>query len=174
MSVIFFQFWTKIGTSRRIVIRLDINMHQIQFVGSQTLRKGRATESLVKLWVICKFWRFADRASQYIYLSNKPTWCTKFLFYNKFISCLYMFRAHVLIIRRAKLHYTASGIITHVLETCRDMKQTYCKTKILCIKLVNYWDKYTEMHGKQNVKKNIIPTVALCMELARLRTGTRR
>ena len=38
----------------------------------------------------------------------------KFLFYNKFISCLYMFRAHVLIIRRSKLHYTASGIITPV------------------------------------------------------------
>ena len=29
-----------------------------------------------------------------------------------FISCLYMFRALVLIIRRSKLHYTASGIIT--------------------------------------------------------------
>jgi len=25
-----------------------------------------------------------------------------------------MFRAHVLIIRRSKLHYTASGIITHI------------------------------------------------------------
>ena len=25
-----------------------------------------------------------------------------------------------------------------VLETCRGMKQTCCKTKILCIKLVNY------------------------------------
>ena len=34
------------------------------------------------------------------------------LFYNKFISCLYMFRAHALIVRRAKLYYTASGIIT--------------------------------------------------------------
>ena len=31
-----------------------------------------------------------------------------------FISCLYMFRAHVLIIRRSKLHYTASGIITPI------------------------------------------------------------
>ena len=30
---------------------------------------------------------------------------------RSFISCLYMFRAHVLIIRRSKLHYTASGII---------------------------------------------------------------
>ena len=33
------------------------------------------------------------------------------LFHNKFfISYLYMFRTHVLIIRRSKLHYTASGI----------------------------------------------------------------
>ena len=37
-----------------------------------------------------------------------------FCFYNKFISCLYMFRAHVLIIRRSKLYYTASGIITPI------------------------------------------------------------
>jgi len=38
----------------------------------------------------------------------------KILFYNKFISCLYMFRAHVLIIRRSKLYYTAYGIITPI------------------------------------------------------------
>ena len=58
------------------------------------------------------------------------------LFHNKFYLCLYMFRAHVLIIRRSKLHYAASGIITPVgvmipeatrryqktLETCRGMK----------------------------------------------------
>ena len=36
----------------------------------------------------------------------------KICFTISFISCLYMFRAHVLIIRRSKLHYTASGIIT--------------------------------------------------------------
>ena len=35
-------------------------------------------------------------------------------FYSKLMSCLYMFRAHVLIIRRSKLHYTASGIITPI------------------------------------------------------------
>jgi len=35
-----------------------------------------------------------------------------FCFTIRFISCLYMFRAHVLIIRRLKLHYTASGIVT--------------------------------------------------------------
>ena len=33
--------------------------------------------------------------------------------------------------------------------------KTYCKTKILCIRLVNYWDKYTEMHGQQNVKTRV-------------------
>jgi len=38
----------------------------------------------------------------------------KFLFPKKFISCLYMFQAHVLIIRRSKLHYTASYIITPI------------------------------------------------------------
>ena len=30
--------------------------------------------------------------------------------------------------------------------------KTYCETNILCIMLVNYWDKYTEMHGQQNDK----------------------
>ena len=33
-------------------------------------------------------------------------------FYDEFISCLYMLRAHVLIVRRSKLYYTVSGIIT--------------------------------------------------------------
>jgi len=38
----------------------------------------------------------------------------KICFTVSFISCLYMFRAHMLIIRRLKLHYTASGIITPI------------------------------------------------------------
>ena len=100
-----------------------------------------------------------------------------FCFTISFISCLYMFRAHVLNIRRSKLHYTASGIITaiggrlvHHTRGCviqfwppddehmcskhvEAWNKTYCKTKILCIKLVNYRDKYTEKHGQQNVKK---------------------
>jgi len=41
------------------------------------------------------------------------------LWYHHTYRCLYMFRAHVL-------------------EICRGMKYTYFKTKILCIKLVNY------------------------------------
>ena len=50
----------------------------------------------------------------------------KICFIVSFISCLYMFRAHVLIIRRSKLHYTASGIITPIVK------------QILCNKLVKY------------------------------------
>ena len=34
----------------------------------------------------------------------------------------------------------------------REIKLT--EKQILCIKLVKYWDKYTEMHGQQNDKKN--------------------
>ena len=36
------------------------------------------------------------------------------LFYNKFISSVYMFQAHVLIVRGSKLYYTVSGIITPI------------------------------------------------------------
>ena len=46
----------------------------------------------------------------------------KICFTISFISCLYMFRAYVLIIRRSKLHYTASWWWAHMLETCRGMK----------------------------------------------------
>jgi len=83
-----------------------------------------------KHWLNCKdlcqwrrrwFYKCCDQIfSQY--LTNLMQ---KFCFTVSFISYLYMFRAHVLIIRRSKLHYTASGIITpvaHVLETCRGMK----------------------------------------------------
>jgi len=62
-----------------------------------------------------------------------------------------MFRAHVLIIRRSKLHYTASGIITpidghlvHETATYRCARNMYrhelklIVKQILCIKLVKY------------------------------------
>jgi len=41
----------------------------------------------------------------------------------------------------------------HVLETCRHEIKLNVK-QILCIKLVKYSDKYTSMHGQQNVKKH--------------------
>ena len=50
-----------------------------------------------------------------VYLSQYLTnLMHKVCFTITFISCLYMFRAHVLIIRRSKLHYTSSGIITPI------------------------------------------------------------
>jgi len=50
-----------------------------------------------------------------VYLSQYLTnLMHKICFTINFISCLYMFRVHVLIIRRSKLHYTASGIITPI------------------------------------------------------------
>jgi hypothetical protein len=39
---------------------------------------------------------------------------------------------------------------TRLLETCRELKQTYTK-KELCVKLIIY-QNYTELHGQQNVK----------------------
>jgi len=62
-----------------------------------------------------------------------------FLFYNKFISCLYMFRAHVLIIRSI-LHYTATGIIipigVHLVHVHRLIKD-YLSIFILVINQLN-------------------------------------
>ena len=63
--------------------------------------------------VLMFFWRFADRAPQYN-LSNWPISCTNSCF---IISLLYVttcFEHYVFIIRRSKLYYTASGIITLV------------------------------------------------------------
>jgi len=66
-----------------------------------------------------------------------PTWCTKFLFYNKFISCLYMFRAHVLIIRRSKLYYTYRCDVT----TDCVMQFWPPDDKHMCSKHVEAWNK---------------------------------
>ena len=90
-----------------------------------------------------------------------------------------MFQPHVLIIRRSKLHCTSSGIITPLgvmkpedvqcnfdllmMSTCaRNMWRHEIKLivkQILFIKLVKYWDKYTKMHGQQNVKMVLVVPV---------------
>ena len=62
-----------------------------------------------------------------VYLSQYLTnLMYKICFTISFISCLYIFRTHVLIIRRSKLHYTASGIITLI----GGRSATYCKTNL--------------------------------------------
>ena len=54
---------------------------------------------------------FANCASQYIYLSKKPTWCTKFCFSISLFHASISFEHHVLIFRTSKFYYTACGII---------------------------------------------------------------
>jgi len=60
-----------------------------------------------------------------------------FCFTISFISCLYMFRAHVLIIMRSKLQYTASGIVTAIGVMIPEawnkliVKQKFCASSLL-------------------------------------------
>jgi len=65
---------------------------------------------ILKYQVLTFCWPFIS-----VYLSQYLTNLMQIICFTMcFISCLYMFRAHVLIIRRSKLHYTASGIITPI------------------------------------------------------------
>ena len=65
------------------------------------------------------------------------------LFYNKFISCLCMFRTHLLTIRRSKLHYTASGIITTIDDTRGCVRQLWPPDdEHMCSKHVEAWNKH--------------------------------
>ena len=79
----------------------------------------------------------------------------KMLFYNKFISYFYMFRAHVLIARRPKLYYTVSGIITPIggrpvhgtaPDRCDDTRDCIIQfwppdDEHMCSKHVEVWNK---------------------------------
>ena len=60
-----------------------------------------------------------------------------FCFTISFISCLYMFRAHVLIIRRSKLPYTATGIITPI-----GGRLVHRSREDMCSKHVEAWNKH--------------------------------
>ena len=48
-----------------------------------------------------------------------------------------MFRAHVLVIRRSKLHYTASGIITPIGVMILIVKQKFCVSSCLITEINN-------------------------------------
>jgi len=71
------------------------------------------TQYMIWEWLtrtVCSY-----KHTAYFFLSQYLTnFMHKICFTISFISCLYMFRARVLIIRRSKLHYTASGIITPI------------------------------------------------------------
>ena len=75
----------------------------------------------------------------------------KILFYNKFISCLYMFRAHVL-------------------ETCRGIKYTYCKTKfsasswlITEVNIVHVFRKKIVLSTRNYITPTSYPLVNVCL-----------
>jgi len=79
-------------------------------------RLTRLKEYGVNKTFCCKNW-----PTEFMFRSVNNNYCLsqyltnllhKICFTISFISCLYMFRAHLLIIRRSKLHYIASGIIT--------------------------------------------------------------
>ena len=66
----------------------------------------------------------------------------------KFISCLYMFWAHVLVIRRSKLRYTASGILSQPVHETATYDTRGCATQFwppddghMCSKHVEAWNK---------------------------------
>jgi len=62
----------------------------------------------------CQFFDVLLTVHLSIYTSIINQLDAKSLFYNKFISCFYMFRVHVLIVRSSKLYYTAFGIISRI------------------------------------------------------------
>ena len=77
-------------------------------------------------------------------------------FYNQFISSLYVFRAHALIVRRIELYYTVSGIITPIggrpvhgtatyrCDDTRDCIIQFCPPddEHMCPKHVEVWNKF--------------------------------
>ena len=122
------------------------------------------------------FWRFADRASQY--LSNLMH---KILFYNRF----YFMPLHI---SSTCAHHQQVKVALHSLwyhhtYRCDDTRgcvmqfwppddkhmcsthveawnKTYCKNKILCIKLVKYWDKHS--YSVRTVRVTSMPILQNC------------
>jgi len=100
----------------------------------------------------------------------------KSLFYNKFISCLHMFRAHVLIIRWSKLFYTTTGIITPIGSSLVHERATYrCDDTRGCVK--QFWppddehmcSKHVEAWNNLIVQQNFFASSWLITEINILR-----
>ena len=96
----------------------------------------------------------------FIYL-YQPTWCTKF--YNKCISSLYMFRAHVLETCRGLKTYRCDDTRDCIIQFCPpDDEHMFSKhveawNKLITKFSASSWliliNKYIEMHGQQNMKE---------------------
>jgi len=71
-------------------------------------------------------------------------------FYNKFISSLYMFRVHVLIVRRTKIVLYSPWY-----------QHTYRWPS--CAQIERLRNKYIEMHGQQNINKLLLLHLVGCL-----------
>jgi len=91
----------------------EFKTRHIQRQGKQKRRTVRPITGLDSLVKPTTQDRPGNKLRYLVYLSQYLTnLMHKICFTISFISCLYMFRAHVLIIRRSKFYYTACGIIT--------------------------------------------------------------
>jgi len=121
--------------------RILSERHKIYFLTSQRTQSFCIINTDLLIMFRKRFAFYSENHTKYmskLFLSQYLTNLVHKMFYTiSFISCLYMFRSQALIIRRSKLHYTASGIITPIGVMISE----------------RYWDKYTEMHGQQNAKK---------------------
>ena len=76
----------------------------------------------------------------------KPTWCTKFN--NEYISCLYNVPSiFVLIVRRSKLYFTASGIITLIsgrpVHSLREDNEQWQWAQMLIVRRSKLYDTFS-------------------------------
>jgi len=105
--------------------------------------------------------RFEPANSQiqnFIYLSNWRTWCTKFLFYSKFISCFYMFRAPCAHHQEVKI--ALHSLWYHHTETSEWSKITkiqFYKYEHIVVKFISYI-KFTTMC---EINFTTVPTAVL-------------
>ena len=83
-----------------------VGIHVLRLASLPQYEFSRSKQNYLNLNAVCKPEQYL-----YQYLTNL---IYKICFTISFISCLYMFRAHTLIIRRSKFYYTASGIITPI------------------------------------------------------------
>ena len=94
--------------------RLLFLPHQLWLSNSRAVKTSDRYTRLSKLLISCSLWYLTRYLTSVYNLSQYLTNLMHKIFFTSFISCLYMFRAHVLIIRRPKLHYKAFGIITPI------------------------------------------------------------
>ena len=118
------------------IIFCEAPMHVARLKGSFIVARYRWSTK----WSVGSVKTSEMKQRYFFYLSQYLTnLMHKICFTISFISCLNMFRAHLLLIRRSKLHYTASGIITPI--GGRLVKFWPPDDEHMCSKHVEAWNK---------------------------------